>query len=482
MSIPNLINVINNKEIEESVFSDFEINRILSYSDMQILKWPCDEKEICSRQGIFRSMENKNFFSLLTRCNNAIADYDNAKKFVRKAHNEIETHCGRIRLLEEYIAICDCFRNMTGYCEAAEKVAAYFLSKEKTEELNAIKNNVAEMKEILLRVSECSISFQNEFNVEKGHTSPSYIDMIHSCAAALRLDISRHSPKNIPFDSVLSDAVLVLHGDLFLRLNTIEKKYEEQLEYDFSEIKSQIQFILNIWSLVQKAASLGITYTFPVISKVKEIRINNAYSISLLAKGTKRFVPNNIFFNEDTPFYFVTGANGGGKTEYLRALGTNLILFLSGCPIFAENALIYPFTYLSSHFPKDERFERTGRLDDEANRVASMMKNADSESVLLFNETFSGTDQKKGLSMLLHLAEDLNSNRIFSIAVTHLHGVEKEKYAILCPEVVQSQDSNMRTYRIVRRKSESGSYARDIIRKYNLDYESLQKRKASIND
>ena len=28
MSIPNLINVINNKEIEESVFSDFEINRI----------------------------------------------------------------------------------------------------------------------------------------------------------------------------------------------------------------------------------------------------------------------------------------------------------------------------------------------------------------------------------------------------------------------------------------------------------------------
>ena len=97
------------------------------------------------------------------------------------------------------------------------------------------------------------------------------------------------------------------------------------------------------------------------------------YDISLLAKNCENIVPNDADFTEYEPFCFLLGANGGGKTTYLRALGVNLILFLAGCPVFAKEAEIYPFDIVLSHFPRDERFDNTGRLDEERKRTEEML-------------------------------------------------------------------------------------------------------------
>ncbi len=482
MNIPNVININRSKEIDASVFIDLGIDRILSNSDIIFLKHPCNEHEISNRQGIFRSMSDEVFCSTLRQCYDSINSYEKWKKITQTAHNELEKHCGNIRLLEEYVTICECFVKLHGYCDAVDKVAEYFMSEEKVCERNSIKASVLEMKDILLAISKCSISFVDNDHICKGYISSSYIDKLNRCATALKFEISSKKSTVIPFDDALADAVIQLYLDQFIRLRDIETSCKEQLQCAFFDIKAQISFIFGIWSLVQKAASVGIPYTFPYISTIKEIRINNAYSISLLSKNTEYFVPNNIRFDESIPFYFLTGANGGGKTEYLRALGTNLLLFLSGCPIFAESAWIYPFTYLSTHFPNDERYEQVGKLEDEKNRVSQMMDKADAESVLLFNETFSGTDQELGLSLLIKVAESLFENKIFGLAVTHLQGIDAEKYAVLCPEVIRVDDNdNKRTYRIIRKITTTNSYAKDIIFKYKLDQESLRKRKALFN-
>ena len=68
-------------------------------------------------------------------------------------------------------------------------------------------------------------------------------------------------------------------------------------------------------------------------------------------QNVTNIVPNDILFNEKT-FFFLTGANGGGKTTYLRSVGIAVILFLSGCPIPCEGAEIYP---LDNVYPFPER-------------------------------------------------------------------------------------------------------------------------------
>ena len=47
-----------------------------------------------------------------------------------------------------------------------------------------------------------------------------------------------------------------------------------------------------------------------------------------------------------------------------------LLLFLAGCPVFAQEASIYPFDTVAAHFPKDERFDHVGRLDEELLRTS----------------------------------------------------------------------------------------------------------------
>lgn len=201
------------------------------------------------------------------------------------------------------------------------------------------------------------------------------------------------------------------------------------------------------------------------------------YDVSLLAKNCENIVPNDADFTENEPFCFLLGANGGGKTTYLRALGVNLILFLAGCPVFAKEAEIYPFDTVLSHFPKDERFDNTGRLDEEQKRTEEMLNKAENKAAFLFfNETFSGTDDRRGFELLKDTAMKIAEKHHFGLYVTHFHEVMSLDYPVLSAEVDLS-DANKRTFRIVRSKGSVSSYAADILKKYRLDKDSLESRR-----
>lgn len=171
------------------------------------------------------------------------------------------------------------------------------------------------------------------------------------------------------------------------------------------------------------------------------------------------------------------GANGGGKTTYLRALGINLLFFLAGCPVFAKQAEIYPFDTVLTHFPKDERFDNTGRLDEERKRIAQMLADTrDKKAFLLLNETYSGTDEARGFALLTETASQIVDAHHFGLYVTHFHEVMALDVPVLSAEV-DTSNGNKRTYRIVRSKGSASSYALDILKKYRLDKESLTARR-----
>lgn len=62
-------------------------------------------------------------------------------------------------------------------------------------------------------------------------------------------------------------------------------------------------------------AEAGIPLTYPELSDERGIHVTEAYDVSLLAKNEKHIVPNDIEFTDAEPFYYLTGANGGGKTH-----------------------------------------------------------------------------------------------------------------------------------------------------------------------
>ena len=145
--------------------------------------------------------------------------------------------------------------------------------------------------------------------------------------------------------------------------------------------------------------------------------------------------------------------------------------------VFAKEAEIYPFDTVLSHFPKDERFDNTGRLDEERRRTEEMLKAAqDKVAFLLFNETFSGTDDKRGFDLLTDTVAKIAESKHLGLYVTHFHEVMSLDFPVLSAEV-DSTDENKRTFHIVRSKGSSSSYAVDILKKYGLDKNSLEARR-----
>lgn len=95
----------------------------------------------------------------------------------------------------------------------------------------------------------------------------------------------------------------------------------------------------------------------------------------------------------------------------------------------------------------------------------------------MLNETFSGADESQGFMLLQDTAERIRNSGHFGLYVTHFHEVKLLDYPLLSA-VVDRDNDNKRTYRIIKFKGTVSSYAADILRKYGLDDESLSKRRS----
>lgn len=83
----------------------------------------------------------------------------------------------------------------------------------------------------------------------------------------------------------------------------------------------------------------------------RAIKLTQAYDITLLEKDEHNIIPNDVELTEKEPLFFLTGANGGGKTTYLRTVGVSVTMFLCGAPAPCAAAEIAPLKCVYTHFP-----------------------------------------------------------------------------------------------------------------------------------
>ena len=219
----------------------------------------------------------------------------------------------------------------------------------------------------------------------------------------------------------------------------------------------------------------GIPLCYPTIAAERMVEVHDAYDITLMTKDEMKIIPNDISFHAEEPFFYLTGANGGGKTTYLRAVAVTLLLFMAGCPIAAENAVIYPPDSLFTHFPRDERFDRIGRFEDEERRVNDILDRMSGNSVVLLNETYSTTSEESAVELTNKLADRLYDAGVYGIYITHQHGLGETRIPYL-NVVVDRDDANRSTYKVAKRRNEQGSLALDVLRRYRLTAEDLAER------
>ncbi|MBQ8509631.1 MAG: hypothetical protein IJ493_06960 [Clostridia bacterium] len=480
MSAPRLLNY-ESTPLPARLFDDLQAGTILSPAAIGVLRHPCGRNEILRRQELFAAMTREDCRARITASLDLLKACRRTLELWREANDRLERQALFLRLLACYPDACESIGALSGFGSLCDETAAYFASPEKRQlydEMRADRNRAAAlsapMRKFLLSVSD-------KYWLTPDAAVRDEFDEIAARASGLGFAIPEKKAIAARADRSLSDGVCRLFAAQVSGLDAIAAKYAE---IDWNEpvgYIGELEFFLEIHALCKRAEACGIPHCFPTPVEKRRYIARDVCDITLISRKSSGIVPNDVHFTEEEPFFFLTGANGGGKTTYLRAVGINLALFLAGCPIFATQAAIYPFGTLLSHFPADEGFADVGRLDDERRRADEMLASAGECAFLLFNETYSGTDDKRGFTLMMETADAVRQVGHFCLYVTHFHPAADSGYPILTA-LVDAADGNRRTWRIARKNGRTSSFAADILRKYKLDRESLMERRCGHGD
>ena len=469
---PRLLRYEDKYTMPIQVVTDMQADKLLSASVTGVLRRPCGKSNSKARQALFEHMQKGDLADRMSNLLSELKGYDRLLTEYRKSKIQFEKIYLHIRVLEEFCRLHDLLSSFKNDGELFSAVAEFHPMQ------TALKNDLSEIRRILKKTQSLFFSVAGKMWITPSSDIPTYKEKLINCASSLSLTTETAKKAHPEYVSPsIAMAMFALYRDEFSQINEILGRYND-IELDgVKAYIPELEFYLGIHILIQKAKACHIPYTSPEISDSPCYEAAELFDISLLAKNVVA-VPNDAYFTTKEPLFFLTGANGGGKTTYARAVGFNLLLFLSGCPVFATAAKIYPFSALLTHFPVDERFDQTGRLDEEYGRAEEMLV-ACNEPFLIFNETFSGTDDKRGYALLLELSEKITDHHYFGLYVTHFHEIEDTKYPLLCAEINEA-NNNERIYRIHRFGTKRSSFADDILKKYRLGERSLKERLADI--
>ena len=331
----------------------------------------------------------------------------------------------------------------------------------------------AEAKRVYDRlVTAVNIEIKDSSLTLKAESSKGYITDIRRCAAEMGIELSEHSftPKELGAD--ISSTLEALFADSWKELASHYEKNKGMLDRGLLDYTDQLDFYIYNTRLALEYTSHGIPVCYA--HRGEDISIVEGYDITLTAKKCYDIIPNDISFSEAEPVYFLAGANGGGKTTYLRTVGVCVIMSLWGCPVPAKHARVCKLDSVQTHFPRDERFELEGRLLDECKRVENILSDMGERSLILLNETYATTNEEKASEMTCSLAQRLKKEGQFSVYVTHQKKAQETDIPLLTC-VVDTSDGT-RTYKIRPLNKSVRSYAEDILKKYSLSRADLEER------
>ena len=214
----------------------------------------------------------------------------------------------------------------------------------------------------------------------------------------------------------------------------------------FLNISGELIFYKYALNMIAYMRETGIPYCFAKFSDDPDDSANPANSINsgncmefkdlcdiTLSTSLKNaefsVVRNDYTLKETDGINIIVGANQSGKTTFLRTFGSALMFARAGLPVPAANAKITLFKNLYTHFQRyDEDLKNEGQLDTELTEMEKIVYSADSDSIILMNESFSSTGLKDATQIACDVLGAFAYTGKKVVYVTHIPDI-REKLA-----------------------------------------------------
>jgi len=218
----------------------------------------------------------------------------------------------------------------------------------------------------------------------------------------------------------LIDTVCKVYSNIINSLEQFQSKIEDICELitcvDLAYAKTYIAFKYNYCKPTIEKPTIEKSYI-----KAQNLR----HCLIEKIQQSELYVANDVTIGTDeTNGILLYGTNAVGKTSIIRALGISVIMAQSGLYVPASSFKFYPYKSIFTRIlGNDNIFKGLSTFAVEMSELRTILRLADSHSLVLGDELCSGTESTSAISIFVAGIQTLYKKECSFIFATHLHEI-----------------------------------------------------------
>jgi adenylylsulfate kinase-like enzyme len=257
---------------------------------------------------------------------------------------------------------------------------------------------------------------------------------------------------------------------LNLVANALAQSTEHVLRF-LTALRIEIGFYVACLNLHERLAEKGEPTCFPVPTRPGEATLSaeGLYDVCLALTIDQRVVDNEINADHKS-LVMITGANQGGKSTILRAVGLAQLLMQAGMFVAGESLRANVCDGVFTHYKREEDDTmESGKLDEELRRMSEIAESIKPNCMLLCNESFSSTNEREGSEIARQIVRAMIDEGVKVLFVTHQFDLAHGFYVAHLPLALflraKREADGQRTFEITEGEPLPTSYGEDSYRK-----------------
>lgn len=236
----------------------------------------------------------------------------------------------------------------------------------------------------------------------------------------------------------------------------------------FGELRTELAFYLGCVNLHVRLGQQHVPNSFPVPMPCgTDTRHFDDLRDASLALTTQQPVVGNDLHGNNRNLVIITGANQGGKSTFLRAIGLAQLMMQAGMFVAAASFEANVCTGVFTHYKREEDSTmESGKFDEELARMSQIVDTLQPHPLVLLNESFAATNEREGSEVAQQIVRGLLTADATIFYVTHLHEFAARLHRDHADTTLflraERQPGGTRTYRIMPGAPLETSYGEDL--------------------
>lgn len=275
-------------------------------------------------------------------------------------------------------------------------------------------------------------------------------------------------------DDEAVESLARLRDQALAEVAVVLSQASDDIEVFLCQLRDELAVLSGAARLHEALTGRGEPTCFPEVlparhGELPQLSATGLYdpALSLQLGGS---VVGNDLAADGAGLVLITGANQGGKSTLLRSLGTAQLLLQAGFFVPAVRFRGTLCGQVFTHFGREEdQGLRHGKLEEELNRMRSIVERISPGDLLLANESFAATNEREGSELARQVFRAHLDVGVRVIAVTHLYDLAESLYRTEAERGVflraEREEDGERTFRIEPGAPLPTSYGQDLYRR-----------------